>query len=53
MTLVHPSTALGRLSTRFRNVFMGALLLGHTLMLDVKARLSVSTLIHPKGVLSG
>ena len=54
------STLLGRLSTRFRCVLMGILtflpeahLWGHPLMLVGKAWLSVSALIHPKGVLSG
>jgi len=66
MELAHPlqlitaSTLLGRLSTRFRSVFMGifdyssrsAFVRSGT---DVgeKAWLAVSALIHPKGVLLG
>ncbi|KAK3522790.1 hypothetical protein QTP86_034649 [Hemibagrus guttatus] len=44
-------TVLGRLSTRFRSVFMG--IFNQALMVDEKAWLTVSDLIYPKGVLSG
>jgi len=54
------STLLGKLSTRFRSVLMGifnhssrSALWGQTLMLDEKAWLAVSALIHPKSVLLG
>ena len=53
------STLLGRLFTGFRSVLWECLtilpevhLWGHTLMLKGKAWLSVSALIHPKGLLS-
>ena len=59
-TALTASTVVGKLSTRFRSVFMGvfdhssrsAFVRSDT---DVgqKAWLSVSALIHPKGVLSG